>query len=220
MAPTLTQLRIELPDHPGALAAITRVLARHRLNVIEVAIHEVDGPRAVDEILVEGVGPVDPAALMSALGSALADAGADLLSVTPCEMRADLVVAAMTWMCESLPQPHRRATLVAAVQDLTGINPAHVVPVALAEDTEIGLEAGRRGGPVARRLEELPPFLVGDGVRGGARWVLAAPDGLDPTVVVFASRPFSMRFTATELRRLPAVLDCRRKMMEALSPVG
>jgi len=216
MAPTLTQLRIELPDHPGALAAITRVLARHRMNVIEVAIHEVDGPRAVDEILVEGVEPVDA----ELLGSALAGAGGDLLSVTPCEMRADLVVAAMTWMFESLPQPHRRATLVAAVQALTGINPAHVVPVALAEDTEIGLAAVRRGRPVVKRIEELPPFLVGVGVRGGARWVLAAPDGLDPTVVVFASRPFSMRFTATELRRLTAVLDCRRKMMEALSPVG
>ena len=216
MAPTLTQLRIELPDHPGALAAITRVLARHRMNVIEVAIHEVDGPRAVDEILVEGDVPVDGAALRATLAAA----GGDLLSVTPCEMRTDLVVAATTWITESLPQPHRRGTLVAAVHALTGINPAHVVPAALAEDTEIGLAAVRRGRPVVKRLEELPPFLVGDGVRGGARWVLAAPDGLDPTVVVFASRPFSMRFTATELRRLSAVLDCRRKMMEALTPVG
>src|SRR3954471_6247076 len=111
MAPTLTQLRIELPDHPGALAAITRVLARHRMNVIEVAIHEVDGPRAVDEILIEGDGPVDAAALRSTL----ADAGGALLSVPPCEMRTALVVAATTWICESLPQPHRRATLVAAV---------------------------------------------------------------------------------------------------------
>ena len=216
MAPTLTQLRIELPDHPGALAAITRVLAKQQMNVVEVAIHEVDGPRAVDEILVEGDGPVDAATLRSTL----TEAGGELLSVTPCEMRTDLVVAATTWICESLPQPHRRGTLVAAVHALTGINPVHVVPAALAEDTEIGLAAVRRGRPVVKRLDEVPAFLVGDGVRGGARWVLAAPDGLDPTVVVFASRPFSMRFTATELRRLTAVLDCRRKMMEALSPVG
>lgn len=216
MAPTLTQLRIELPDHPGALAAVTRVLARHRLNVVEVAIHEVDGPRAVDEILVEGDGRVDPGALRTALTSA----GGDLLSVTPCEMRTDLVVAATAWVCESLARPDRRATLVAAVHALTGINPVHVIPVALAEDTEIGLAAVRRGRPVVKRLEELPPFLVADGLRGGARWVLAAPDGLDPTVVVFASRPFSTRFTATELRRLTAVLDCRRKMMEMLAPVG
>src|SRR4051794_30629423 len=153
MAPTLTQLRIELPDHPGALAAITRVLARHRMNVIEVAIHEVDGPRAVDEILVEGSEPVDGAAL----GAALADAGGDLLSVTPCEMRADLVVAAMTWTCGSLPHPHGRASWFAAVHAPTGINPAHVVPVALAETTEIGVAAVRRGRPVVKRLGELPP---------------------------------------------------------------
>src|SRR5436305_872337 len=110
MVPTLTQLRIELPDHPGALAAITRVLARHRMNVIEVAIHEVDGPRAVDEILVEGSGPVDAAELRASLTAA----GGDLLSVTACEMRTDLVVAATAWICESLMQPHRRGTLVAA----------------------------------------------------------------------------------------------------------
>jgi len=216
MAPNLTQLRIELPDHPGALAAVTRVLARHRMNVIEVAIHEVDGPRAIDEILIEGEAPVDPVALRVAL----ADAGGDLLSVTPCEVRTDLVVAAAAWICESLAHPDRRATLVAAVHALTGINPVHVIPAGLAEDTEIGLAAVRRGRPVVKRLEELPPFLLTDGLRGGARWVLAAPDGLDPTVVVFASRPFSTRFTATELRRLTALLDCRRKMMEVLTPVG
>ena len=216
MATRLTQLRIELPDHPGALAAMTRVLARQQMNVIEVAIHEVDGLRAVDEILVEGDGPVDTAVLHASLK----EAGADLLSVSPCEMRTDLVVAAASWICEALPQPHRRGTLVAAVHTLTGINPVHVVPAALAEDSEIGIAAVRRGRPVVKRMDEPPPFLAGDGVRGGARWVLAAPDGLDATVVVFASRPFSMRFTATELRRLTAVLDCRRKMMEALSPVS
>jgi predicted amino acid-binding ACT domain protein len=213
---TLTQLRVELPDHPGALAAITRVLAGHRMNVVEVAIHEVDGPRAVDEILVEAAEPV----ASDRLRASLATAGADLLSVTPCDVRTDLVVAAAAWVSESLPHPHRRGTLVAAVHALTGINPVHVVPAAAAEDTDIGLSAVRRGRAVVKRLDELPPFLVGDGVRGGARWVLAAPDGIDPTVVVFASRPFSVRFTATELRRLTAVLDCRRRMIEALSPVG
>jgi predicted amino acid-binding ACT domain protein len=213
---TLTQLRVELPDHPGALAAITRVLARLRMNVVEVAIHEVDGPRAVDEIVVEAADPVGSEELRASLASA----GADLLSISPCDARTDLVIAAAAWVSESLPSPHRRGTLVAAVHALTGINPVYVVPAAAAEDTEIGLTAIRRGRPVVKRLEELPPFLVGDGVRGGARWVLAAPDGPDPTTVVFASRPFSVRFTATELRRLTAVLDCRRRMIEALTPVA
>jgi len=213
---TLSQLRVELPDHPGALAAVTRVLARHRMNVVEVSIHEVDGPRAVDEILVDSDELVDVDVLRASLDSA----GCDLLSVTPCEIRTDLVVAMTTWVAESLAAPHRKSTLVAAVQAMTGISPVHVVPAAVAEDTEIGLAAVRRGRPVVKRLEELPPFLLGDGLRGGARWVLAAPDGLDPTVVVFATRPFSVRFTATELRRLSAVLDCRRRMIETLSPVG
>jgi predicted amino acid-binding ACT domain protein len=213
---TLSQLRVELPDHPGALAAVTRVLARHRMNVVEVSIHEVDGPRAVDEILVDSDELVDVDVLRAGLDSA----GCDLLSVTPSEIRTDLVVAMTTWVAESLAAPQRKSTLVAAVRALTGINPVHVVAAAVAEDTDVGLAAVRRGRPVVKRLEELPPFLLGDGLRGGARWVLAAPDGLDPTVVVFASRPFSVRFTATELRRLSAVLDCRRRMIETLSPVG
>ena len=213
---TLSQLRVELPDHPGALAAITRVLARLRMNVVEVAIHEVDGLRAVDEILVESGEPL----AISSLRGSLAAAGADLLSITPCEVRTDLVVAAAAWVCESIAAPQRRGTHVAAGHALTGINPVHVVAAAEAEGTDIGLAAIRRGRPVVKRLEELPPFLVGDGLRGSARWVLAAPDGQDPTVVVFASRPFSVRFTATELRRLTAVLDCRRRMIDALSPVG
>ena len=216
MPSTLTQLRIELPDHPGALAAVTRVLARHRLNVVEVAIHEVDGPRAVDEILVAGEEPIDT----DLLRTSLAGAGGDLLSLSPCALQTDLVVAATAWICASLDQPSRLATFVAAVHALTGITPVHAVPPAVAEDTEIGLAAVRRGRAVVKRLEEPPPFLRGDGVGGGARWVLAAPDGLDPTIVVFASRPFSMRFTATELRRLTAVLDCRRRMLAALQPVG
>src|SRR5438477_532654 len=85
------RLRIELPDHPGALAAASRVLATQGLNVVEVSIHEVEGQRAVDEIV-----------------------------------------------------------------------------------------------------------------------VLAAPDARDASLVVLAARPYAIRFTATELNRLAAVLDCRR----------
>src|SRR3954452_8485534 len=71
------RLRIELADHPGALAAVTRVLAAEGLNVVEVSIHEAEPPRAVDEILVHGGDPVTAAAL----APLLAAVGAELLSV-------------------------------------------------------------------------------------------------------------------------------------------
>jgi hypothetical protein len=43
-------------------------------------------------------------------------------------------------------------------------------------------------------------------------WVLAAPDAPDASLVVMAVRPYAIRFTATELNRLGAVLDCRRRL--------
>ena len=49
---TFARLRIDVPDHPGALAAVSRVLAGLAMNVVEVSIHEVEGDRATDEIVV------------------------------------------------------------------------------------------------------------------------------------------------------------------------
>jgi hypothetical protein len=43
-------------------------------------------------------------------------------------------------------------------------------------------------------------------------WVLAAPDTRDASPVVTAARPYAIRFTATEMNRLAAVLDCRRRL--------
>jgi ACT domain-containing protein len=86
------RLRIELPDHPGALAAASRVLAAQGLNVVEVSIHEVEGTRAVDEIVVHAQCPVSSVELTRSLE----EAGADLLSVAPCEIHGDPIVTALT----------------------------------------------------------------------------------------------------------------------------
>src|SRR5947209_4552567 len=80
-----SRLRIELADHPGALAAVTRVLAAGGLNVVEVSIHEVEAPRAVDEIVVHAEAPIEVADLTASLQSV----GAQLLSVGPCDIWGD-----------------------------------------------------------------------------------------------------------------------------------
>ena len=208
-----TQLRIELPDHPGALSAVTRVLARHGMNVVEVSIHEVDGAHAVDEIVVQ----CDEVVGYLPLRESLAGAGASLLSLAACELRTDPVVAAMTWVGTMLEHPARRSTVSTGVAVLTGISPIHVLTPERAEGYPIGAAALRRGAPVVKRLDDVPDFLRDEG--DGGRWVLAAPDGYDAQLVVFAARPYAVRFTATEVRRLVALLDCRRRLAPAALPV-
>ncbi len=205
-----SRLRIELPDHPGALAAVSRVLATAGLNVVEVVIHEVDGQRAVDEIVVHGGEPLDSAGL----SRALAGVGGDLLSVAPCDMRGDPTVTALTWVTATADTPARRSSLATGVRLLTGIEPAVVVTAEEARAWPIGLAALRRGLPVVQRLARPPEPLHQEAAdETSGVWVLAAPDAPDASLVVLAARPYAIRFTATELSRLVSVLDCRRRLL-------
>ena len=207
------RLRIELPDHPGALAAVSRVLAGRGLNVVEVAIHEVDGPRAVDEIVVHA----HPASPMSweELAPPLRAAGAELLSVAPCDMRSDPIVTAMTWVTASLGSPGRRGALATGVRLLTGLDKAQVLTREEAMRWPIAVAAMQQRRVVVQRLANIPePLRTDDSPGDGGSWVLAVPDGSAASYVVLAARPYAMRFTATEINRLVAVLDCRRMLVE------
>ena len=208
-AMSFARLRIELPDHPGALAAVGRVLAGCGLNVVEVAIHEVEGDRAVDEIVVHG-GPPDYAVL----APALAAVGTDLLSIAPCEMRGDPVVTALTWVTATLDSPARRSALATGLRTLTGLDNVHVARVEDAMQWPIAAAAVNQRQVVVQRLARAPePLRAAPDADSSGVWVLAAPDGADPAFVVVASRPYSIRFTATEINRLAAVLDCRRRLI-------
>jgi predicted amino acid-binding ACT domain protein len=204
------RLRIELADHPGALAAVTRVLAGGGLNVVEVSIHESEPPRAVDEIVVHAEEPL----ATTELATALTSVGAELLSVAPCDMRGDPVVTALTWITATLEKPARKSSLATGVRLLTGIDPVTVFTVDEARDWPIVAAALSRGWPVVERLSHAPEPLrtVGEHGDGSGVWVLAAPDAPDPSLVVIAVRPYAIRFTATEMNRLAAVLDCRRRL--------
>jgi len=72
------------------------------------------------------------------------------------------------------------------------------------------LMALRDGSPVVQRLDRAPEPLRGHVAGDSGVWVLAAPDASEASLVVLAARPYTIRFTATELNRLAAVLDCRR----------
>jgi hypothetical protein len=208
---TFARLRIELPDHPGALAAVGRVLAGCGLNVVEVAIHEVEGDRAVDEIVVHGE-PLD----YGKLAPALTAVGADLLSIAPCEMRGDPVITALTWVTATLDAPARRSALATGLRLLTGLDHLYVAPAEEARRWPIAAAAVRQRQVVVQRMAQAPePLRTAADGDGSGVWVLAVPDAADPAYVVIASRPYSIRFTATEINRLAAVLDCRRRLVAA-----
>lgn len=208
---TFSRLRIELKNHPGALSAASRVIAAEGLNIVEISIHEVDGSQAVDEIVVHSAEPIDSAVL----ARSLAGAGAELLSAAPCESRGDPVVTALTWVTASLDRTGHRSSIASGVSMLTGISPVQVVSAGEAERIPVGAAALKRGWPVVQRTDEVPDSLRTPDGTSSPRWVLAAPDAPNAAFVVFASRPYTIRFTATELSRLAAVLDCRRQLMAA-----
>lgn len=213
------RLRIELPDHPGALAAVSRALAGKGLNVVDVSIHEVDGHRAVDEIVVHC--PLAPT--WAELAPAITAAGAELLSIAPCDMRSDPVVAALTWVTATVGAPNRRGALQTGVRLLTGLDNAQVFSREEASQWPIAAAALTRPTPLVARVADVPPPLRPQ-LRGAdsasGMWVLAVPDGPRPDYVVLAARPYAVRFTATEINRLLAVLDCRSRLMALHTPAA
>jgi predicted amino acid-binding ACT domain protein len=208
--PALYRLRIDLPDRPGALAYVSSALARRALDIVDVSVHEIDGERAIDEIVVRGPTHLNTTALTSDLESV----DARLLSSGRCEEPADLVAAALRWSASMVETDDPRAALVEALHRLAHVASAVVLPVESARELEAGRSALARGAPVALRTADLPVELGGP--HGAPRWLLAAPDDdRSPAFVAFAARPLSMRFTATEIARVSALLTVYREVAGA-----
>lgn len=210
--PALYRLRIDLPDRPGALAYVSSALARRALDIVDVAVHEVDGERAIDEIVVRG-----PAHLnLPAVASALASVDAGLVSSTRCDDEGDLVAAALRWAASMMDSSDPRGSLVEAIHGFAHVGSAIVVPLGSARSVEAGRSALARGHPVALCTDDLPGALGGP--HRAPQWLLAVPDDdRDPGCVAFAARPLSMRFTATEIARVCALLMVFREVGAARS---
>jgi hypothetical protein len=197
------RLRVEFADMEGALAAVSGALARCGLSIVEVSIHELDGPTVVDEIVVSAHRDVTPDAIRESLD----DVGAVLLSVAPCAATVDPIVATLTWVTSVMDGAPRRQALRSGVMILAGVDPVAILTADEAMAYPGTAAALGRTQPVVIRTDHFPPAL--DVEAGQSRWLLAAPLVLDDeVVVVFVARPLSLRFTATEVSRFAAVLDC------------
>lgn len=210
----LHRVRIELPDRPGALAKAAAAIATAGGNVRSVDIHEIDGERTIDEILVEMPEGCQP----EALSSILAEAGAGtLLSMQPDSAVTDPIVRALHWVgfaLEGDPQDSDLA-LAQSLGEICTTGVAWVWSPEAAESLLAGQRALALGSAVVTRETELPPELGGP---PGPLWLMAVPDDyLNPSRVAFVARASTMRFTASEVARAEALMSvCHRLTVSAV----
>jgi hypothetical protein len=193
------RLRIELPDRPGALAGVTSEIATSHANILAIEVHEVDGDTAIDEIVVEVDERWTPGPLAASLAASGAGAVLSSRQVTasddPVAGALDAVVAMVGGDPEAVDAECSTALLALALGSsarLLDIDNAVLHPAGR-------LAVDRRGTIVTQE---------GDG------WTLAAlDDPKDPHTVALVTRPLDMRFSATEVSRVEALLRIRRSLL-------
>jgi len=203
--PIRYRIRIELPDRPGALAKAAAAIATAGGNVMSVDIHEIDGERSVDEILVALPDGCESPTLSAVLDAA--DAGT-LLSMRADSGIVDPIVRALHWVgfaLEAEPQDCDLA-LAQSLSEICTTDMAWIWSPAESEQLLAGRRALALGTAVVTRENELPASVAGD--HRGPSWVMAIPDDqLNPSRVGFAARTSSVRFTASEVARAEALMS-------------
>jgi hypothetical protein len=203
------RLRIELPDRPGALAGVTAEIGSHQANIVSIDVHEVDGATAVDEIVVDVSDDWVPGPL--ALTLATTRVGT-LLSSRRITTVDDPMVGALEAVAMMIrgDQDELDAACCAAVLSLAHGVSARVLDMdAALLDPAARTAIDRRGSVVHR-----------DGPDGSPGWVLAALDHAErPRAVALVARPLNVRFSATEVSRVEAILGVRRALLAGRAAV-
>jgi hypothetical protein len=206
------RLRVELPDLPGALAKVATVISELDGDLISVDIHELDGHQAVDELVVEVLTELDGRVLAAAL--VRAEAGV-LLSCAPAATRPEPVLDALGWAREIAEAPDSRG-LGRVLASACHSSKVWVAPIDEAREIPVGRLALARGAPLVQRSHELPGPL---GERPPSpMWLLAVPDGQSHTrSIAFLARPGSLRFTASEVARVDALMALHRTLADGIA---
>lgn len=195
------RLRIELPDRPGALAAVTGEIGASDANIVSIDVHEVDGATVVDEIVVDVPETWAPGPLASALA---ANTAGLLLSSRRITTRADPITGALDAVA-AMVAGSAEAVDAACCQALLGL--AH------GSSARIQDAATAAGDPVAGVALERRTSVVTRPDSSGTGWVLAAvDDAVAPHAVALVTRPLNVRFSATEVSRAEALLRIRRQL--------
>jgi hypothetical protein len=143
------------------------------------------------------------------LAAALEDAGAGvLLSLGPAAARAEPVLDALRWARE-MADARETATVGRVLASACHSSRVWVAPIDEARAVPAGRLALARGAPLVQRSHELPGPLGGR--PASPMWLLAVPDGQPHTrSIAFLARPGSLRFTASEVARVDALMGLHR----------
>jgi hypothetical protein len=191
------RLRIELPDRPGALAGVTRAIADSDANIVSIDVHEVDGDTAVDEIVVDVALEWAP----RTLAAALAESGmGTLLSSRRVTTVEDPLVSVLRSLGKLLDngaaafEAETRRALLAVAHG----SAARVLTVDEAMREDAPRSSVERGESLVTRADD-------------HGWILTAVDDpSEPKLVGVVSRSLNLRFSATEVARVEALLRlCR-----------
>jgi hypothetical protein len=206
------RLRVELPDLPGALAKVATVISDLDGDVVSIDIHELDGHQAVDELVVEVLTELDGRVLAGALERAGAGA---LLSCSPTKTGTEPVLDALAWARE-IVEAQDDAALTRVLAAACQSSAVWIAPIDEAREVSAGRLALARGAPLVQRSVDLPERLGSRAV--SPMWLLAVPDGQPhPRCIAFLARPGSLRFTASEVARVDALMAINRSVVESLA---
>ena len=188
----LHTFRVEFADETGMLARLTSAIATCGGNITTLDVQELDGDTVVDEIVVD-TGMSTPAMLREALLTA----GATTVTSTSATPRLmDALVGCLDGLAEMASMIERGIVDAAPCALLVRLGHADMVEVVPAT-------------PDHRAVAEQAPTVE----RIGDEWVLALPHPeADPRVVYVARRAWALRFSATEVARLRALLRLHERL--------
>jgi hypothetical protein len=206
------RIRVELPDLPGALAKVATVVADFNGDIVSIDIHELDGHQAIDELVVEVLTPLDSRVLADALEGVGAGT---LLSCAPTKVGTEPVLDALTWAREIVQAPDD-AALTRVLATACHSSAVWVAPINEGREVAAGRLALARGAPLVQRSMDLPERIGSRAM--SPMWLLAVPDGQPhPRSIAFLVRPGSLRFTASEVARVEALMAINRSLVESIA---
>jgi hypothetical protein len=196
---TTYRLRLEAPLRADARTDTANALDALGGDIISIDLREVDGHRAIDEVVV--MFPDDPGS--PTLSRALEREPATLLSSQRCEPH-EPITRARAWAADS----NHDTDLVEKLSSACPLSTVSIRPATEARSLPVVQMALDRGGPVALRCAPTAKHSTHSTPSDrSSAWLLAVPDRYpDADAVALLVRPVSLRFTAGEAARVGVLM--------------